>query len=119
MTEKRYYCEDNCVGYYTEFIDKKKELDLNLSNPKKNLTVEEVVDRLNKQHETIQQSRKELSDYSCTIIQLQDKVNVREALLKQLEDENEQLKSEIDGIEELLKSYRKTIKHDAELLADA
>ena len=59
MTEKRYYCEDNCTGYYTEFIDKEKELDLNLSNPKKNLTVEEVVDRLNKQEETIQQLQKD------------------------------------------------------------
>lgn len=36
-----------------------------------------------------------------------------------LVEENEQLKSEINGLEELLKSYRKTIKHDAELLADA
>ena len=34
-------------------------------------------------------------------------------------EENEQLKSEIKGMRELLKSYRKTIKHDAELLADA
>ena len=33
--------------------------------------------------------------------------------------ENERLKSELRGMEELLKSYRKTIKHDAELLADA
>lgn len=38
---------------------------------------------------------------------------------ERLEKENEQLKSEINGLEELLKSYRKTIKHDAELLADA
>lgn len=36
-----------------------------------------------------------------------------------LNDENEQLKTELKGMEELLNSYRKTIKHDAELLADA
>lgn len=39
--------------------------------------------------------------------------------IKQLKQENEQLKSELQGMEELLKSYRKTIKHDTELLADA
>lgn len=37
----------------------------------------------------------------------------------QLEKENEQLRQELQGMNELLKSYRKTIKHDAELLADA
>ena len=36
-----------------------------------------------------------------------------------LEEENEQLKTELRGMEELLKSYRKTIEHNAELLADA
>lgn len=41
------------------------------------------------------------------------------AKLKKLEKENEQLKQELQGMEELLQSYRKTIKHDAELLADA
>ena len=33
--------------------------------------------------------------------------------------ENEQLKQELRGMNELLESYRETIKHDAELLADA
>ena len=37
----------------------------------------------------------------------------------ELEEENEQLKQELRGMNELLKSYRETIKHDAELLADA
>ena len=36
-----------------------------------------------------------------------------------IKEENEQLKQELRGMNELLKSYRKTIKHDAELLADA
>lgn len=34
-------------------------------------------------------------------------------------EENEQLKQEIQEMDKLLQSYRKTIKHDAELLADA
>lgn len=34
-------------------------------------------------------------------------------------EENKQLKQELQGMNELLQSYRKTIKHDAELLADA
>ena len=39
--------------------------------------------------------------------------------VEELEKENEKLKTELKGMEELLNSYRKTIKHDAELLADA
>ena len=51
-----------------------------------------------------------------------DEFSLRETLqqdLQRVEKENEQLKSELKGMEELLKSYRKTIKHDAGLFADA
>ena len=48
MIEKRFVSEDDCCGYYTEIIDNEKELDLSLHNPKKNLTIEELVDLLNK-----------------------------------------------------------------------
>ena len=51
MTKKRFISEDDCCGYYTEIIDNKKELDLSLYNPKKNLTIEELVDLLNELHE--------------------------------------------------------------------
>ena len=46
-------------------------------------------------------------------------LSICEKRLIELLKENEQLKSELQGMEELLKSYRKTIKHDAGLLADA
>ena len=39
--------------------------------------------------------------------------------LNELYEENEKLRQELQGMDELLQSYRKTIKHDAELLADA
>lgn len=51
MTEKRFINEDGCWGYYTEIIDNEKELDLSLPNPKKNLTINELVDLLNELHE--------------------------------------------------------------------
>lgn len=50
--------------------------------------------------------------YDVRIGELFDKI-------ESLEKENEQLRQELQGMNELLKSYRKTIKHDAELLADA
>ena len=50
--------------------------------------------------------------------QYEDALEVMD-LLNAFVDDNEQLKSEIEGMKELLKSYRKTIKHDAKLLADA
>lgn len=39
--------------------------------------------------------------------------------LNKLHQENLELKAEIVGMEALLKSYQATVKHDAELLADA
>ena len=51
MTEnKRFWSEDYCVGYYTEIVDNEKELE-DVPNPKKNLTIEEVVNILNELHE--------------------------------------------------------------------
>lgn len=52
-------------------------------------------------------------------IEAQDICNRLNDTLDELREENEQLKQELQGMEELLQSYRKTIKHDAELLADA
>lgn len=60
MTKKRFRSDDNCVGYYTEVIDEEKELDLSLTNPKKNLTIEELLERLNMQDMEIKALRKEL-----------------------------------------------------------
>ena len=60
MTKKRFRSEDNCIGYYTEIIDEEKELDLSLSNPKKNLTIEELLECLNMQDMEIKALRKEL-----------------------------------------------------------
>lgn len=40
-------------------------------------------------------------------------------LMNTLTEENEQLKNEIKGMNKLLKSYRQTIEHNAELLVDA
>lgn len=51
------------------------------------------------------------------VIETFQKVAISER--KKLEKENEQLKQELQGMDKLLKSYRETIKHDAELLADA
>ena len=55
---KRFWSEDYSVGYYTEIVDNDKEL-ANVPNPKKNLTIEEVVDLLNEQHETINELKTE------------------------------------------------------------
>ena len=47
---KRFWSEDYSVGYYTEIIDNSKKL-ADVPNPKKNLTIEENVDLLNKLYE--------------------------------------------------------------------
>ena len=60
MNKKRFCSDDDCVGYYTEIIDEEKELDLSLPNPKKNLTIEELLECLNMQDMEIKALRKEL-----------------------------------------------------------
>ena len=60
MTKKRFRSDDDCAGYYTEIIDEEKELDLSLPNPKKNLTIEELLECLNMQDMEIKVLRKEL-----------------------------------------------------------
>lgn len=76
------------------------------------LDLEDVVNKLNAFEEEIKEFKKvrinDLKDFSAL-----DKQNC------DLKKENEQLRQELQGMKELLKSYRKTIKHDAELLADA
>ena len=60
MTKKRFRSDNDCAGYYTEIIDEEKELDLSLPNPKKNLTIEELLECLNIQDMEIKTLRKEL-----------------------------------------------------------
>lgn len=66
MTEnKRFWSEDYSVGYYTEIVDNDKEL-TDVPNPKKNLTIEEVVDLLNELHEEnhfLKEKEKDMLNY--------------------------------------------------------
>lgn len=62
MTAKRFVSEDDCYGYYTEIIDNEKKLDLSLPNPRKNLTIEELVNILNILYEENQQLKIQLSN---------------------------------------------------------
>ena len=73
MNEKRFVSEDDCYGYYTEIIDNEKELDLSLPNPKKNLTIEELVELLNNLNGENEQLRKENKKLNCIIEQLEAK----------------------------------------------
>ena len=77
MTEKRFLSEDNCCGYYTEIIDNEKELDLSLYNPKKNLIIEELVDLLNEQHETIKRKNKQINYLKRVIYNNEPKIFVQ------------------------------------------
>ena len=43
---ERFWSEDYTVGYYTEVVDNEKTLE-DVPNPKKNLTIDELVDLLN------------------------------------------------------------------------
>lgn len=122
MSEKRFrydsalekvYDEDTYNGETTEsygifeLVDKLNEL----YEENKQLKNENETLKSNYQRE-IQSSIDFCNDYSKTNGELLEKI-------EKLEKEHEQLKQELQGMEELLQSYRKTIKHDAELLADA
>lgn len=53
---KRFWSEDYTVGYYTEVVDNEKILE-DVPNPKKNLTIDELVDLLNEQDQQIKQTK--------------------------------------------------------------
>lgn len=75
MTEnKRFWSDDYSVGYYTEIVDNNKEL-ADVPNPKKNLTIEEVVDLLNEQNETIIKNEEVFKKIEDRIIQLEKELN--------------------------------------------
>ena len=118
MTEKRFVREDDCYGYYTEIIDNEKELDLSLPNPKKNLTIEELVDLMN-----------ELADENEQLKSENQRVSEQKHIYKQdwkhlcidkelLDSENEKLKSRVDGLKELNKIYIDFIVNEGYELAD-
>ena len=80
---------------------------------------------MNGQQKTIKKQGIEIQSLNLHIEKLVGGDEISQLLMREyersdgLEKENERLKQELRGMGELLKSYRKTIKHDAELLADA
>ena len=104
MTAKRFINEDGCWGYYTEIIDNEKELDLSLPNPKKNLTIGELVELLNQ----FQEENKKLKQVN-EMLQMDFAMTERNLI-----EENEQLKQRIkelellnDGLKYALQNIRK------------
>lgn len=83
MTEKRFKLED--IGFVRD--------NGKLIGMKDIVTVMNDLQEENEQLENrLKQTFHEINDYTCTIKQLQDKIDVKEALLKQYEEENEQLR---------------------------
>lgn len=84
-----------------------------------------LVGLLNEQQKAIRKQDIEIQSLNLHIEKLVDGDEISQLLMREyeisdaLEKENKQLKQELRGMDELLKSYRETIKHDAELLADA
>ena len=74
------------------------------------------VRELREQNCKLEKINKQLKD---NLVELKEIGDYQEGRIKELDKENQQLKIELKGMEQLLRSYRKTIKHDAKLLADA
>lgn len=106
------------------------------------LNESEVVDLLNKlyeENEQLKKSEKINMEYAEQIVEENQQLRIAKNDLRieneqlhlaiddllshtscdEIKKENEQLQHELRGMDKLLKSYRETIKHDAELLADA
>ena len=89
MTEKRFVSEDGCCGYYTEIIDNEKELDLSLPNPKKNLTIEELVDLMNELADENEQLKEHLSTWRsscCNYLNVYSILDNEVSILKETKD---------------------------------
>ena len=83
------------------------------------LNVFEMIDLLNELHDENQRLKGKVSSWKITA---SEEISEKQELMKQiveLKEENDRLNMELKGIMELLKSYQKTVRHDAKLLADA
>lgn len=115
MTEKRF----NCHVKFSKMPNGFMVLDYT-KNGKEQTVIEDiskekahsVMDRLNELSDEneqlknrLKQTNHEINHYTCTIKQLQDKIDVKEALLKQYEEEYDGLKRTINIQKELFKKY--------------
>ena len=83
------------------------------------MSMTEMLDLLNGLFEENEQLKSKLFDTELELEHSKESNDDAYYELTQVKKENERLKTELKGMEELLKSYRKTIEHDAKLLADA
>lgn len=74
------------------------------------------VRELREQNCKLEKINKQLKD---DLVELKEIGDYQEGRIKELDKENQQLEIELKGMEQLLRSYRKTIEHDAKLLSDA
>lgn len=105
--EKDYYIrtEDEVVELLNELSDENNILNKN-EDDLKECTIENI--KLKEENEQLKKRNKFLEEFDG-----------QAKTVANLKAENEQLQQELRGMDKLLKSYRETIKHDAELLADA
>ena len=109
MTEnKRFWSEDYSVGYYTEIVDNDKEL-ADVPNPKKNLTIEEVVDLLNELNDEnqritslLQSERRELIEQNNNYLKL----------LNELNDENKEFQVQCNLLREQANEFHRIAREN-------
>ena len=87
MMEKRFWSKDYSAGYYTEIVDNDKELE-EVPNPKKNLSIGEVVDLLNELAEEKKDLEEARSYYQENFLTMKTERN-------QLKKENKELKKQL------------------------
>ena len=84
MTEKRFWSDDYSVGYYTEIVDNDKELQ-DVPNPKKNLTIGELLDLLNGLNDENKELKKENEQLKERIKELEQEIEKLDTFKKILE----------------------------------
>ena len=140
MSDKRFHIERDSTSTFTFFYDGKHRLYdeevVNLLNEQtveiQKLTKEKnrykgQIKQKNDKIERLQRENNKLQvHYKYDVKHLKEENEQLEkgkmgalSLLGEEIDKNEQLQQELRGMDELLKSYRETIKHNTELLADA
>lgn len=111
MTKKRFeFREVNYSAIFPRVYDTEKQQYANL------FECVHWLNELNEENEQLKNRLKqtihEINDYTCIIKQLQDKIDVKEALLKQYEDENEQLKSEYKVLHSQYQDLKKFVENN-------
>lgn len=112
MNEKRFESYYYGCEYYTEIVDKQKQLDLTCHNPSQKLTITEAIDMLNQAFEANEFLNDEIKKTQTIIDEQHERINVLLAINNSIDKLNDRLKKENAELKDKIKKLGKPLTDD-------